>query len=308
MVAISSSAAGLTPCAHRALHSPVSRYSAAHERRAAPLVLKQSVHTIYPPDNHHREACRLVGSLKGNAALIAAFSFAAATRSDLPPDANAILAHTYVLSTTLTLALNLVAVFVGQQLLYRMADGTFGSRLDDGTLDPERTILGIILSNYAQEFNIVRVCFLSGVATMLVAIGSRAWIVYEPVLAGGVTAIFAAAGGAMAYSAVGTAYELERVRLFEAASSREVFVEIDVNGDGRLSSSEITTAMRRCGYDVSKPEVDALVRRTLAGSESGADESESMLNGEDDEPTLDQAGFTKLLREYEEAWGADEAR
>ena len=35
---------------------------------------------VFPPDNHHREAARIVGNLKSNAALLAAFSFRCETR------------------------------------------------------------------------------------------------------------------------------------------------------------------------------------------------------------------------------------
>jgi hypothetical protein len=188
---------------------------------------------VYPPDNHHREACRLVGNLKGNAALLAAFSFAAATRSDLPEATAPALQDAYVIATTATLALNLVAVFVGQQLLYRMGDGSFGTQLENGSIDPDRTVLGIMLANYREDFITVRFCFLTGVCTMMIAIGLRAWIVYEPFLASVVTLIFASAGGVMAYNARRTEEKFERVRFFDAATQRETFGEVDENGAAR---------------------------------------------------------------------------
>ena len=193
----------------------------------------QPMLVVYPPDNHHREACRLVGNLKGNAALLAAFSFAAATRSDLPEATAPALQDAYVIATTATLALNLVAVFVGQQLLYRMGDGSFGTQLENGSIDPDRTVLGIMLANYREDFITVRFCFLTGVCTMMIAIGLRAWIVYEPFLASVVTLIFASAGGVMAYNARRTEEKFERVRFFDAATQRETFGEVDENGAAR---------------------------------------------------------------------------
>ena len=71
------------------------------------------------------------------------------------------------------------------------------------------------------------------------------------------------------------------------------------SGDGKLSVSEITVAMRRCGYIVSESEIEALVRRCLFADECSVE----------DDPTLDIAGFTILLREYERGkrvWSDDE--
>ena len=80
-------------------------------------------HAAYTPDNYLREAGRLLSNLNGNAALLAAFSFNALTNSGarLPPieGAESLRSAYYLLACT-TLALELVAVFVGQQLMYRM--------------------------------------------------------------------------------------------------------------------------------------------------------------------------------------------
>ena len=99
----------------------------------------------------------MIGNLKGNAALLAAFSFNALTNgkpildsTGAPADPN--LQNAFVLLTCTTLALELVAVYVGQQLLYRMGDGNFAQVRDDGTNDPDRTILSILLSaKYGRE-------------------------------------------------------------------------------------------------------------------------------------------------------------
>ena len=137
----------------------------------------------HPPDNYLREASRLVGNLNANAALLAAFSFNALTNSGarLPPVEGAeSLRSVYYLLACATLALELVSVFVGQQLMFQMYDGSFGTRTDDGSPDPERTVLGVLLSNYRADFVTVRRCFLAGVVTMMGAIGVRAWAEFEP--------------------------------------------------------------------------------------------------------------------------------
>ena len=214
--------------------TPTTRSAETSRPLASPVTLisRQSliVANVFPPDNHHREACRIIGNLKGNAALLAAFSFSALTAKELPGGSGAdpMLQQAYVVLACLTLAFELVAVFVGQQLLYRMADGSFGVVASDGKLDPERTILGILLSNYRDDFSTVRFTFLAGIGTMMGTIAIRAWATYEAPLAAAVTLIFVGAAGVMASSNRGTLFEFERVRLLDgrAASVRESFDEV----------------------------------------------------------------------------------
>jgi len=234
---------------------------------------------IYPPDNHHREACRIIGNIKGNAALLAAFSFSALTAKELPGGGatDPMLQQAYVIFACLTLAFELVAVFVGQQLLYRMADGSFGVSID-GKPDPERTILGIMLSNYKDDFSTVRFAFLAGIGTMMCTIAVRAWATYEPPLATAVTCIFVVASGVMASSNRGTLFEFERVRLLDSQTVKESFNEADLNADGRLCAGEIRSALSRCGLAVG--DVEELMTRCDACEET---------------MTLDLEGFQKLV-------------
>lgn len=89
--------------------TPDHRPTMAYTQRRASVVRSAT----FPPDNFHREGARIIGSLKANAALLSAFSFAALTKADLPDAANPRLSDAYVILVCLTLALELVAVFVG---------------------------------------------------------------------------------------------------------------------------------------------------------------------------------------------------
>lgn len=257
--------------------TPDHRPTMAYTQRRASVVRSAT----FPPDNFHREGARIIGSLKANAALLSAFSFAALTKADLPDAANPRLSDAYVILVCLTLALELVAVFVGQEMLYAMADGSFGATREDGTEDPERTILSIMLLNYRQKFYTVRVSFLAGGATMLSAIAVRAWACYDPPIATFVTAIFLIAAVLIGASNRETAQSFERVRLLDTAplSLRESFEEADADGNGRLDSREVANALRRCNVALSADSLAALVARCSP--------SEGM--------TLDFAGFVRLV-------------
>ena len=249
-------------------------------RRAPPALAKQS----FAPDNYHREAARIVTSLKSNAALLAAFAFSAFTRPELPENVDESLQAAYILLCATTFALELVAVYAGQQLMYAMADGTFGAPREDGSNDPERTILGVLLANHKTQFYIVRTAFLGGIASMMGAIGVRAWASYDPPLAIAVTLVFCGAILAIVASNRDTTRVFERVRLLDerVVSVRESFEEADENGDGLLSVGELQRALARCGADVSAEEVEALLRRCeLASGEA---------------PTIDLEGFTQVVR------------
>mmetsp|Transcript_44725 Transcript_44725/g.117280 ORF Transcript_44725/g.117280 Transcript_44725/m.117280 type:complete len:285 (-) Transcript_44725:140-994(-) len=249
-------------------------------RSVLPAVRSPAVELkVFPPDNHHREAGRIIGNLKGNAALLAAFSFSALNVKE--PLAGAGLQSAYVVFACLTLALELTAVFVGQQLLYRMADGSFGTVDEDGYLDPDRTILSVLLSNYRFEFQVVRTSFLAGIVTMMATITVRAWATYEPPLAATVTSIFLAAGGVMAASNRESIFEFERVRLLDSRTSsiRQSFDEADVNADGRICAAECSKALGRCGIYVE--DVEDLIAKC-----DGCTETMS----------LDFDGFSTLVR------------
>ena len=124
--------------------------------------------------------------------------------------------------------------------MYAMADGTFGAPREDGSNDPERTILGVLLANHKTQFYIVRTAFLGGIASMMGAIGVRAWASYDPPLAIAVTLVFCGAILAIVASNRDTTRVFERVRLWTSGSSvRESFEEADRNGDGLLSVGEL---------------------------------------------------------------------
>ena len=260
--------------------APAIRRAPPAVRRAPAVLVKQS----FAPDNYHREAARIVTSLKSNAALLAAFAFSAFTRPELPENVDESLQAAYILLCATTFALELVAVYAGQQLMYAMADGTFGAPREDGSNDPERTILGVLLANHKTQFYIVRTAFLGGIASMMGAIGVRAWASYDPPLAIAVTLVFCGAILAIVASNRDTTRVFERVRLLDerVVSVRESFMEADENGDGLLSVGELQRALARCGADVSAEEVEALLRRCdLARGEA---------------PTIDLEGFTQVVR------------
>jgi len=154
---------------------------------------------------------------------------------------------------------------------------------EDGSADPDRTILSILLTNHRAEFYTVRTSFLLGILTMMCAIAVRAWAQYEPPLAAAVTLVFFGAGGVMAFFSRSTSFLFERVRLLDAAPSsvRESFVEADRDGDSRLSAEEVARALRRCGADVGPEELRNVMARCGADGEGA---------------TLDYAGFSELIR------------
>ena len=268
------------PLVETARLRPAIRRAPPAVRRAPPPLAKQS----FAPDNYHREAARIVTSLKSNAALLAAFAFSAFTRPELPENVDESLQAAYILLCATTFALELVAVYAGQQLMYAMADGTFGAPREDGSNDPERTILGVLLANHKTQFYIVRTAFLGGIASMMAAIGVRAWASYDPPLAIAVTLVFCGAILAIVASNRDTTRVFERVRLLDerVVSVRESFEEADENGDGLLSVGELQRALGRCGADVSAEEVEALLRRC------------ELARG--DAPTIDLDGFMQVVR------------
>lgn len=94
----------------------------------------------------------------------------------------------YVLLDVATLGFELVAVFVAQQLLYRMMDGSFGNELNiDGSpgYSPSpraksSTALGLILKLYPVEFTVVRSSFVAGIVCILLATGIKAAVLFDP--------------------------------------------------------------------------------------------------------------------------------
>lgn len=84
-----------------------------------------------------------------------------------------------------------------------MYDGSFGSEEMKGINgEDRRTTLGIVLANYKLEFTVVRGCFIAGIICVLAATAVKAWAMFAPPLAVGVTAILVAAASCMLFFAL----------------------------------------------------------------------------------------------------------
>ena len=148
-------------------------------------------------DDRLREATQLVGQIRSTAALFAGFAF-----TQLQPPSSGggeLLGTLYSALDSATLACELVAVFVAQQLLYRLLDGTFGVP-PKGADDQSASVLGLLVSQHRLEFRTVRLSFISGIVCLLASTTVRAGCTY-PEQAWPVTVTMLAAGATMAYFA-----------------------------------------------------------------------------------------------------------
>lgn len=179
------------------------------------------------------KATALVGQIKSNAALFAAFAYGGlalpgtltVSESSVTSIGTSIsrsrpiesdMVKAFIVLDASTLALMLVSLSVAQLLLYRINDGTFGSGVTfsgrpgmaDGdeseTTEPERalrrtrsdSVLGVLTTQYGLEFFVARWSFVCGVTTLLAGVTCRLMAVYadpEPGVAQMITAIFGAA-------------------------------------------------------------------------------------------------------------------
>ncbi len=155
-------------------------------------------------DDRLREATQLVGQIRTTAALFAGFAY-----TQLQPPSSSegeLLGTLYSTLDSASLAFELVAVFVAQQLLYRLLDGTFGVPTRSGpnkggTDEKGASVLGLLVSQHRLEFRTVRLSFISGIVCLLASTIVRAWCTADPGQALPVTVTMLAAGGTMAYFA-----------------------------------------------------------------------------------------------------------
>jgi hypothetical protein len=152
-------------------------------------------------DDRLREATQLVGQIRTTAALFAGFAY---TQLEPPSSSEGeLLGTVYSTLDSATLGFELVAVFVAQQLLYRLLDGTFGvptrSGPNKGVDEKGASVLGLLVSQHRLEFRTVRLSFISGIVCLLASTTVRAWC--TPGQALPVTVTMLAAGGTIAYFA-----------------------------------------------------------------------------------------------------------
>lgn len=154
-------------------------------------------------DDRLREATQLVGQIRTTAALFAGFAY---TQLEPPLSSEGELLGTlYSTLDSATLGFELVAVFVAQQLLYRLLDGTFGvptrSGPNKGVDEKGASVLGLLVSQHRLEFRTVRLSFISGIVCLLASTIVRAWCTVDPGQALPVTVTMLAAGSTIAYFA-----------------------------------------------------------------------------------------------------------
>ena len=159
------------------------------------------------------QAIGIVAELKGNAALIAAFSFGAlslpgtltvseskatglgtAISTSRPlPDSD--LLATFVLLDACTLCLMITCVATSQLLIYRLADGSYGTKKysRDGKIDRRDTPLGRLVTQYGYEFRVARTSFAIGLTSLLAAVAVKTNTVFDSSVALPVTTLIGAA-------------------------------------------------------------------------------------------------------------------
>ena len=177
-------------------------------------------------------AIGIVSELKANAALFSAFAFGSlnlpgtlvqsesVTTGLTPPTAlstskpmldDAGLVKAFVLLDASTLCLMITCVAVSQLLIYRLADGSYGSikySAIEGRVDRRDTALGRLFTQYGDDFNVARISFALGLASLLLSVGAKTLAVFDdpialPVVAligGCATFIFARYAQSYAYT------------------------------------------------------------------------------------------------------------
>ena len=148
-------------------------------------------------DNRLREASRLVGLIRATSALFAGFAY-----SQLSPltTGSPFTGTLYLTLDAAAVGCELVAVFVAQQLLYRLYDGTFGA--PKGEEGQAASVLGLLVSMHRLEFRTVRLSFISGIVCLLACTIIRAWASFGAERALPVTVMMMTAGATMAYFAL----------------------------------------------------------------------------------------------------------
>ena len=191
------------------------------------------------------QAIGIVAELKGNAALFAAFAFGSlnlpspliiseskatslgggVTTSRPLPDSD--LLQAFVTLDALTLCLMITCVAASQLLIYRLADGSYGTikYSTEDYIDPRDTPTGRLTTQYRAEFRIARVAFALGLGSLLIAVAIRSLAVFDEGIALPVVAII----GASAVS----------ITSFYVRSYLSVFRPLDVRNDASTTTDKI---------------------------------------------------------------------
>ena len=154
-------------------------------------------------------AMNIVGELKSSAALFAAFAFgalnlpgtliisesrvtsAASSVSTSRPVPDSDLLQAFVVLDVATFGFMLICVVVSQQLLYRLADGSYGTVRFGTDEEPNirDTALGRLTTQYGAEWRTARAAFDLGIAAILLATVLKTWAVFDSSISLPVTAV-----------------------------------------------------------------------------------------------------------------------
>ena len=154
-------------------------------------------------------AMNIVGELKSSAALFAAFAFgalnlpgtliisesrvtsAASSVSTSRPVPDSDLLQEFVVLDVATFGFMLICVVVSQQLLYRLADGSYGTVRFGTDEEPNirDTALGRLTTQYGAEWRTARAAFDLGIAAILLATVLKTWAVFDSSISLPVTAV-----------------------------------------------------------------------------------------------------------------------
>lgn len=163
------------------------------------------------------QAIGIVSELKANAALFSAFAFGSlnlpsplllseskatslgggmTTTRPLPTSE---LLPSFVVLDTLTLCLMLTCVAAAQLLIYRLADGSYGTvkYSTEDFVDPRDTPTGRLVTQYRAEFYSARISFFLGLFTLLASVAVKALAIFDETIALAVVGFIGATGSVM---------------------------------------------------------------------------------------------------------------
>lgn len=166
----------------------------ANEQQELPFIGSEGarITSAVAPDDPG-QAIGIVSELKGNAALFAAFAFGSL---NLPstltiseskatalgvgvttarPNPDALLLQPFVVLDIATLCFMITCVATSQLLIYRLADGSYGTvkYSTEASFDPRDTPTGRLSTQYRSEFWIARSTFALGLGCLLVDVGVK---------------------------------------------------------------------------------------------------------------------------------------
>lgn len=194
---------------------PVSATSAAETSPSSPAAAN-GIPRGNAPDNPG-QAIGIVSELKANAALFSAFAFGSlnlpsplllseskatslggGVTTTRPLDTSELL-QPFILLDTLTLCLMLTCVAAAQLLIYRLADGSYGTikYSTDDFVDPRDTPTGRLVSQYRAEFYSARISFFLGLFTLLTTVACKALAIFDESIALPVVGLIGATGSVM---------------------------------------------------------------------------------------------------------------